>query len=130
MVGNVYGANNGITIAAIPIYLLEAIKVFFSIKGSLVSKLIIAIVTKVASYPTNGRKILAVAAALNSAVAAYYYFRIVRVMYLVPATSASAFEVAPTLRLALAILFTGTVLVGLFPQPIMAFVASVASSVV
>ena len=58
---------------------------------------------------------LTVVAAINSVVAAYYYFRIVRLMYLTPA-SGPAFPPAPRpLAIALGLLFAGVLLLGLFP---------------
>ena len=60
---------------------------------------------------------LAVAAALNSAVAAYYYFRIIRVMYLTPAKEAAPIPNAIPLFAALLILLAGTILIGIVPAP-------------
>lgn len=70
----------------------------------------------------GGHITLAVAAALNSAVAAYYYFRIVRAMYLVKASESSRMIHPWTLQLALLILLAGTLVIGLVPQPFLELV--------
>lgn len=67
---------------------------------------------------------LAVAAALNSAVAAYYYFKIVRFMYLVPSPAAEPFRYSVPFLVALWLTLLGTVAMGLFPAPFIAFVQS------
>jgi len=65
---------------------------------------------------------LAIAAALNSAIAAYYYFRIVRVMYLVPSTETTAMPQPLPLMLALCLMLIGTILLGIIPAPFIDFV--------
>lgn len=59
---------------------------------------------------------LAVFAALNSAVAAYYYFKIVRVMYLVETSEGSKIEISVSHKIAVGLLLAGIVLMGLFPS--------------
>ncbi len=65
---------------------------------------------------------LAIAAALNSAVAAFYYFKIVRLMYLVPATSKEPISHPFPLSLALLLMLMGTFVMGLNPVPFISFV--------
>ncbi|NUP90165.1 MAG: hypothetical protein HUU25_10130, partial [Candidatus Sumerlaeia bacterium] len=64
---------------------------------------------------------LALIAAVNSVVAAFYYFRIVRAMYLEPAGSAEPVPGAPALRLAVALTLAGTLAVGLWPAPFLSW---------
>jgi proton-translocating NADH-quinone oxidoreductase chain N len=65
---------------------------------------------------------LVVAAALNSAVAAFYYFKVVRVMYLVPAESVEPIPQPLPLTLALSLMLLGTVAMGIAPVPFIHFV--------
>ena len=58
---------------------------------------------------------LAVAAAINSAVAAYYYFRVIRLMYLTPATEPSLARPSFSSQAAIWLMFTGVMAVGVFP---------------
>jgi len=74
-----------------------------------------------------GFNTLAIAAALNSAVAAFYYFRIVRVMYLVPAKNTLPVSTSFALSLALFLMLAGTIVFGLAPVPLIAFVKGVLS---
>ena len=68
----------------------------------------------------------AVVAALNSAVAAFYYFKIVRVMYLVePEENSKPIRNSFSTVLALCILLAGTFLLGLFPSPIITLVKNI-----
>ncbi|HPW77268.1 MAG TPA: NADH-quinone oxidoreductase subunit N [Candidatus Omnitrophota bacterium] len=61
--------------------------------------------------------LLAVAAALNSAIAAYYYFRIIRVMYLVPPTDPQTSLPKPPVSSSVVtwLMFAGVLGLGLFP---------------
>jgi proton-translocating NADH-quinone oxidoreductase chain N len=65
---------------------------------------------------------LAIVAALNSAVAAFYYFKIVRQMYLVPATSTEPLSHPAPLWIALMVTLAGVILLGLLPSPFITFV--------
>ena len=69
-----------------------------------------------------GAVTLVVAAALNSAVAAFYYFKVVRVMYLTPATSHSPLTHPAPLMIALCLMLLGTIAMGLAPVPFITFV--------
>ena len=68
---------------------------------------------------------LALAAALNSAVAAFYYFKVVRAMYLVEPENAEPVRHSIPVVLALCILLTGTFLIGLFPSPLISLIKNV-----
>lgn len=65
----------------------------------------------------SGLILLAVAAAINSAIAAYYYFKVIRFMYLAPASKVDKLAYPAPLLAALVILLAGTVLFGTFPGP-------------
>lgn len=60
---------------------------------------------------------LAVIAVINSVVAAFYYFRVVRAMYLEPARAEGPLAVATPLGVALGVTLAGTLLIGLWPLP-------------
>lgn len=66
---------------------------------------------------------LAVIAALNSAVAGYYYFRIVRMMYLAPVLDSEATPIPQTapLSFTLCLLLAGVFLLGVMPAPFIAW---------
>lgn len=66
--------------------------------------------------------VLAVAAALNSAVAAFYYFKIVRMMYLVPAMQEGKVAPSPIFVVTLSVLIAGIIIIGVYPAPVLAFV--------
>ena len=68
---------------------------------------------------------LAIAAAVNSAVAAFYYFRIVRLMYLVPCEDTAPVRQPAPLMLALVLMLAGTILLGLMPSPLINLARSV-----
>lgn len=72
----------------------------------------------------NGFYLLAIAAAINSAIAVFYYFKIVRMMYLVESEKDSAVPKAVSLSAALLFLFAGTVILGIFPVPFIRMVAA------
>jgi NADH-quinone oxidoreductase subunit N len=61
--------------------------------------------------------LLAVAAVLYVAVAAYYYFRIVKVMFVSEAPPKAEISDSPGIRLALAVSAVFTLLIGLYPEP-------------
>lgn len=68
---------------------------------------------------------LAVIAAVNSAVAAFYYFRIVRLMYLTPPTHREEVHQGPSLTFAVILLVAATLALGLIPSPVISFVKTV-----
>lgn len=66
---------------------------------------------------------LAVIAAVNSAIAVYYYFRIVKEMYLAePADVAPVVKPIPAL-IAVAVTFAGVILLGIAPSPLLHWVS-------
>ncbi|MFH1800708.1 MAG: NADH-quinone oxidoreductase subunit N [Candidatus Omnitrophota bacterium] len=58
---------------------------------------------------------LTIVAAINSVIAAYYYFRIVRLMYLTPPTGPAFPSPSRSLAIVLWILFLGVLAMGIFP---------------
>ncbi len=75
-----------------------------------------------ASAIQGGFLTLAVVAALNSAVAAFYYFKIVRLMYLTPAQNKESLAPPIPLLAALIITLAGIILIGIYPAPFIQFV--------
>ena len=73
----------------------------------------------------EGYYVLAVAAALNSIVAAAYYFKVVKTVYLQPASDEDALACPWPLRVALGVTLTGTVLLGVMPSDLIEFVQSI-----
>lgn len=65
---------------------------------------------------------LAIVAAINSAVAAFYYFKIVRMMYLVAPMQEGKVTESPIMILTLSLLIAGVFVIGLMPQPFIHFV--------
>jgi len=65
---------------------------------------------------------LAVVAALNSAVAAFYYFKVVRLMYLVPASNREPLTHPLSLLIAVVLALAGILAIGIFPGPFIQFV--------
>ncbi len=65
---------------------------------------------------------LAIAIAVNSAIAAYYYFRILRMMYLEKAEFAGAIRHPFPVKLSIALTLLGTLFIGLFPNYVIQFV--------
>lgn len=64
---------------------------------------------------------LAIAAAINSAIAGFYYFKAIRAMYLTPATQTSPVISGGLSFLAITISFIGVIVIGLFPSPLIQF---------
>jgi NADH-quinone oxidoreductase subunit N len=65
---------------------------------------------------------LAVAVAINSIVAAFYYFRIIRIMYLENPIEVTPINKPVYLQTALIISLLGTVLIGIYPLPLLNFI--------
>ena len=61
---------------------------------------------------------LAIVVVINSVIALYYYVRIVKVMFLSEAKDTSAVPQAIGLRLALVLILCGTIVFGVWPQPV------------
>jgi NADH-quinone oxidoreductase subunit N len=64
---------------------------------------------------------LAVIGVLNSAISLYYYIRVVVFMYLKQETIGSAPRTSPAIALTLAIAIVGTLVLGIYPQPLFEF---------
>lgn len=77
-----------------------------------------------ASAMKEGYIYLAVAGAVNSVIAAYYYFNVIRVMYLVPAPSKIEMKVSPALVAALVICLIFVLGIGVYPKPVINFVTA------
>jgi proton-translocating NADH-quinone oxidoreductase chain N len=67
-----------------------------------------------------GASSLAVAAAINSAVALYYYVNLIRLMYFNPPAEPAPLRPAPVLGLAVGLCAAATLLLGLFPGSLLA----------
>ena len=65
----------------------------------------------------TGHYYLAVAAVLYVAVAAYYYFRIVKVMFVSDLPAEGEISDSPGVKLALAVTAVATLVIGLYPEP-------------
>ncbi|MBI4358757.1 MAG: NADH-quinone oxidoreductase subunit N [Candidatus Omnitrophica bacterium] len=65
---------------------------------------------------------LAIAIALNSAVAAYYYFKVVRAMYLVPPLASEKLKNPFSIKIAVVASLLGLFLIGLWPAPLIRMV--------
>lgn len=66
---------------------------------------------------------LAIAGVINSAIAAYYYFKIIRVMYLVPASKVINIKPSLSLNFTLVLMLILTFGIGLYPKPTIDFIA-------
>ncbi len=75
-----------------------------------------------ASAIEGGFYTLAIAAALNSAVAAFYYFKIVRRMYLVPAVTTAPLPQSLPLFFLVLVTLAGILVMGILPAPFIEFV--------
>jgi len=73
-----------------------------------------------------GAVTLAVVAAVNSAIALYYYTNIIRLMYFVPPATASPLATSPALRLALGSCAAATLALGLWPAPLLQLIGRLA----
>ena len=73
----------------------------------------------------NGYYVLAVVAALNSVVAAAYYFKVIKTVYLQPARDEDALACPWPLRFALGVTLAGTLLLGVMPNDLIQFVRSI-----
>lgn len=66
--------------------------------------------------------LLAIAGAVNSVIAAYYYMRVIKYMYLDEPKTASAEQRSLPLQIALAIVMAGVLIAGLYPAPFLNWV--------
>ncbi len=60
---------------------------------------------------------LAVVGAINSALSAWYYLNVVRVMFMTAGADESPIHLAPSVQVVLAVAVAFTLLIGLYPQP-------------
>ncbi|MDR5683434.1 MAG: NADH-quinone oxidoreductase subunit N [Armatimonadota bacterium] len=67
---------------------------------------------------------LAVVGVVNSVVSLYYYVGVIRAMYLMPPPVAAPVTETPGLRAGLAVALTGTLVIGLYPQPFLLLIDS------
>ncbi len=65
----------------------------------------------------NGLLWLAVVGVVNSVISLYYYAGVIRAMYIMPAASPTPIEEPAALQVALGIAGLGTLIIGLYPQP-------------
>ena len=72
---------------------------------------------------------LAIAAVINSVIAAYYYFVVIKTMYLDPPQISIEISSSPALNLALIFALVLTLIIGIYPQPILDFVSQASSLV-
>ena len=72
---------------------------------------------------------LAVVGVLNSAVALYYYVNIIRQMYLLAPERSGPLRVSRPVRLALAVCAAATMLLGVFPGPLLSWLGGVVAGV-
>jgi len=70
----------------------------------------------------GGYLVLAAAAAVNSAIAAFYYFRIVRAMYLTAPATEEPFCPGLAFKVLIGITLAGTLVLGIFPSPLITLV--------
>ncbi len=61
--------------------------------------------------------VLAVVGAINSAISAWYYLNVVRVMFMTSGNDESPIRITPPVQAVLAITVIATLLIGLYPQP-------------
>ncbi|MBI2200385.1 MAG: hypothetical protein HYU43_00400 [Armatimonadetes bacterium] len=66
----------------------------------------------------NGLLWLAIVGVVNSVISLYYYAGVIRAMYVMPAASTVPLREPAALQVALGIAGLGTLLIGLYPQPI------------
>lgn len=69
---------------------------------------------------------LAVVAILNSAVSLYYYMRVVVTMYMGAPANEVPYALTPAVALSVILAVAGTLLIGLYPQPVLALIEGTA----
>ena len=73
---------------------------------------------------------LAIAGVVNSVISAYYYLRVIKVMYLADPTAEERITSGFCLKVAVMTSFAGTVLFGLYPTPLLSLARSAADILV
>ncbi len=66
---------------------------------------------------------------VNSVISAYYYLRIVKVMYLNPSDSNETLHVGISLRIGVTVMFVSMILFGLYPTPLINFAKNAALAI-
>ena len=66
--------------------------------------------------------LLAVAGVINSIIAAFYYIKVIKYMYLNEPTSTFTEPKSLSLRIALAVVLVGVLIAGLYPSPFLTWV--------
>lgn len=74
----------------------------------------------------NGLLWLAVVGIVNSVISLYYYVGVIRAMYVTPAPSSAPLVEPATLQVALGVAGLGTLVIGLYPDPVIALARSAA----
>jgi NADH-quinone oxidoreductase subunit N len=74
----------------------------------------------------NGLIWLAVVGIVNSVISLYYYVGVIRAMYVLPAPSSAPLGEPAALQVALGVAGLGTLVIGLFPDPVIALARSAA----
>ena len=74
----------------------------------------------------NGLLWLAVVGIVNSVISLYYYVGVIRAMYVMPAPSTAPLVEPAALQVALGVAGLGTLVIGLFPDPVIALARSAA----
>jgi NADH-quinone oxidoreductase subunit N len=69
----------------------------------------------------TGHNVLAVIAVLNAAISLYFYFRIVVSMFMRDATEKTGMTFAPGVTFALGVAVIVTMVIGIYPDPFIAF---------
>lgn len=81
----------------------------------------------IAGVIQQGQLSLAIIAAINSAVAVYYYFKIIREMYLVPVPDSAAPARSLPVYAVVIICVIAVLILGIFPAPLMTFLSTAAN---
>ncbi|HSQ58234.1 MAG TPA: NADH-quinone oxidoreductase subunit N, partial [Gemmata sp.] len=114
------GKSYPVSAAAMAIFLFSLIGLPLTLGFAGKFLLFVGAFTAPADTPTMGNlyQVLAVAAAVNAAIGAYYYLRVIGVMYLrTPLRPLAGSRAVPTLAAALLLAFA-TLLYGIYPKPL------------
>ena len=73
---------------------------------------------------------LAVVGVINSVISAYYYLRVVKVMYLSPVNTEDPIQVGLSMKVAMIVSFIALLGFGLYPTPLLKLAAAAAAGIV